>query len=58
MLRRIFSVSVLATLLVPFLANGADFPLTDKNPTITFLGTKPGGKHYGGFNGWIRTNAY
>lgn len=28
---------------------GADYPLTGGNTTITFVGTKPGGKHEGGF---------
>ena len=38
-----------AMLLAPTLASAADFPLTEKNTTITFVGTKPGGKHDGGF---------
>jgi len=28
---------------------GAEFALTSKNTTITFVGTKPGGRHEGGF---------
>jgi polyisoprenoid-binding protein YceI len=49
MLRRIVCASALALVLVPVLASATDFPLTDKNTTITFVGTKPGGKHDGGF---------
>ena len=30
-------------------AVAADFPLTDKNTTVKFVGTKKGGKHDGGF---------
>lgn len=30
-------------------AGGADFSLTGKNTTITFIGSKPDGKHDGGF---------
>jgi polyisoprenoid-binding protein YceI len=47
MLRRILCVSALV--LAPVLASGADFPLTDKNTTVTFIGSKPQGKHEGGF---------
>src|SRR5260370_32425440 len=47
MLRRILCVAALV--LAPVLASGADFPLTDKNTTITFIGSKPQGKHDGGF---------
>src|SRR5262245_22415633 len=49
MLRRILCVTVL--ILAPALAWSADFTLADKNTTITFVGTKPGGKHDGGFKG-------
>ncbi len=37
--------------LIPFLAtvNAADFPLTGANTTVTWIGTKPEGKHDGGF---------
>lgn len=49
MAKRILSIAVLALLLAPALALASDFPLTDKNTTITFVGTKPGGKHDGGF---------
>src|SRR5262245_15413912 len=31
------------------LSAGGELPLTSKNTTITFVGTKPGGKHDGGF---------
>src|SRR5438045_6363444 len=47
MLRCIVGISALA--LAPVLAFAADFPLSDKNTTITFIGSKPGGKHEGGF---------
>ena len=47
MLPRILCVSALV--LAPVLASGADFPLTDKNTIITFIGSKPQGKHDGGF---------
>jgi polyisoprenoid-binding protein YceI len=47
-MRTILAVSALALLLAP-LARGADYPLNEKNTTITFVGTKPGGKHDGGF---------
>src|SRR5262245_18788281 len=49
MLRRILSVSALAFLMAPVLVFAADYPLTDKNTTITFVGSKPQGKHDGGF---------
>jgi polyisoprenoid-binding protein YceI len=49
MLRRILAVSALTALFVPVLASGADFSLTSQNTKITFVGTKPGGKHVGGF---------
>jgi polyisoprenoid-binding protein YceI len=38
-----------ALLLAPLMAGAADFALSEKNTTIKFLGTKPGGKHDGGF---------
>jgi polyisoprenoid-binding protein YceI len=38
---------VLALVSIP--AGAADFALTDKNTTITFVGSKPNGKHEGGF---------
>jgi polyisoprenoid-binding protein YceI len=47
MLPRILCVSALV--LAPVFACAADFPLTDKNTTITFIGSKPQGKHDGGF---------
>jgi polyisoprenoid-binding protein YceI len=37
--------------LVPALAQAADITLNEKNTTITFVGTKPNGKHEGGFKG-------
>lgn len=48
MLGRIALVAGLAVVIAPVLA-AADFPLTDKNTTIKFVGSKPGGKHEGGF---------
>ena len=49
MLRRIVSVSTLAILFAPVFALGADYTLDDKNTTIKFIGSKPQGKHEGGF---------
>ena len=43
MLRRILGLAAVAMILVPVLASGADIPLTSKNTTITFVGSKPGG---------------
>ena len=48
-MRPVSLVTALAVTLAPAFALGADFALTDKNTTITFVGTKPGGKHDGGF---------
>ena len=49
MVRRILSVALVALVLAPALALATDFPLTGKNTTIKFTGTKPNGKHEGGF---------
>jgi polyisoprenoid-binding protein YceI len=49
MLRRIAGFAALALILAPVLGMAADFPLTDKNTTIKFTGSKPNGKHEGGF---------
>ena len=49
MINKLFKVTVVALILSPALASAADFPLTDKNTTITFVGSKPQGKHDGGF---------
>jgi polyisoprenoid-binding protein YceI len=50
MTRRIFPVAAGALLvLTGVLSAGGQFPLTGKNTTITFVVTKPGGKHDGGF---------
>lgn len=49
MMRKVFGCTALALILVAGTALGADYPLTGKNTTITFVGTKPGGKHDGGF---------
>ena len=48
-MRQILCVSALTVLLAPVLAIAADFPLTAKNTTITFIGAKSNGKHEGGF---------
>ena len=47
MIRRLLSIAVLACL--PVLTVGADFPLSGTNTTIGFVGSKPQGKHDGGF---------
>jgi polyisoprenoid-binding protein YceI len=49
MTSRLCNFAIAALIIAPALASAADFPLTDKNTTITFVGTKPGGKHDGGF---------
>jgi polyisoprenoid-binding protein YceI len=49
MLRPVSLATALALMLVPAFALGADYALTDKNTTIKFIGSKPGGKHDGGF---------
>jgi polyisoprenoid-binding protein YceI len=49
MMPRILAVAVIA--LVPWFAVAADFPLTDSNTTLKFVGAKPNGKHEGGFKG-------
>ena len=46
---RFLAAAAVAALLTPALALAADFPLSEKNTTIGFVGTKPGGKHDGGF---------
>jgi polyisoprenoid-binding protein YceI len=47
---RALSASVLAALLaVPVLAADTTFPLTGDNTKVEFTGTKPDGKHDGGF---------
>src|ERR1019366_1547614 len=48
-MRQVLCVTALALMLLPALAIGADFPLTDKNTTVTFIGSKVDGKHEGGF---------
>jgi polyisoprenoid-binding protein YceI len=49
MIRPVSLAAALALILAPAFALGADYALTDKNTTITFIGSKPGGKHEGGF---------
>jgi polyisoprenoid-binding protein YceI len=48
-MRRILCVSVFAFVLAPMLTIAADFPLSGDNTTVKFVGTKPKGKHEGGF---------
>jgi polyisoprenoid-binding protein YceI len=48
-MRRILCVSAFAFVLAPMLALAADFPLTGENTTVKFVGSKPKGKHDGGF---------
>ncbi|MCI0378684.1 MAG: hypothetical protein L0215_13840, partial [Gemmataceae bacterium] len=47
----------LAAFVTPATLFADDFPLTGKNTTITFVGTKPGGKHDGGFKALTGTAA-
>jgi polyisoprenoid-binding protein YceI len=47
MIRRMIPVALLA--LVPMFALAADFPLTGSNTEVKFVGSKPQGKHDGGF---------
>lgn len=50
MIRRMIAASAAAILLTGTLwAGGASFNLTGTNTNITFVGTKPNGKHDGGF---------
>ena len=49
MKRQILSLTAIALVLAPALALAADFPLTNKNTTIAFVGSKPKGEHKGGF---------
>lgn len=48
-MRQIICVSAFALLLAPALSIAADYPLNDKNTTVKFVGSKPKGKHDGGF---------
>jgi polyisoprenoid-binding protein YceI len=52
------TISAFALVLVPVLASAADIPLTEKNTTINFVGTKPGGKHNGGFKSLTGTASF
>lgn len=47
MSRTLFALAV--AVLITAHAGATDFPLTGKNTKIEFVGTKPGGKHTGGF---------
>lgn len=49
MLRRTLAIATFAFL--PLFSLAADFPLTESNTTIKFIGSKPDGKHEGGFKG-------
>src|SRR5437762_1930324 len=46
---RFISAAVLTLGVTATLANAADYPLTDKNTTIAFVGAKAEGTHSGGF---------
>jgi polyisoprenoid-binding protein YceI len=49
MSQRILTAAVV--MLLPLFAAAADLPLSDTNTAITFVGSKPNGKHDGGFKG-------
>lgn len=49
MMRKVFGLLVTAALVVPVLAQEAKYTLTGDNTKITFVGSKKGGKHDGGF---------
>jgi polyisoprenoid-binding protein YceI len=50
MMRQLIGAAVLGTTLLSGTAlAGGNIPLTGKNTTIEFVGTKPNGKHEGGF---------
>jgi polyisoprenoid-binding protein YceI len=51
MTRRVFcaAAAALVALTTTQFVSGDEFPLNGKNTTIQFVGTKPGGKHDGGF---------
>jgi polyisoprenoid-binding protein YceI len=49
-MRRVICAAAAALVLTgAMVASGAEFPLNGKNTTVTFVGTKPGGRHDGGF---------
>jgi polyisoprenoid-binding protein YceI len=49
MLRSLFVLTLAALLAVPVVAAETAYKLTGENTKLTFVGTKPGGKHTGGF---------
>jgi polyisoprenoid-binding protein YceI len=49
MMRRVLCVAAAVLLCLAAITQAADYDLTGKNTTITFVGTKPNGKHEGGF---------
>lgn len=49
MKRQVFLVAALTAVVTAVGAGAAEIALTGKNTTITFVGTKPNGKHDGGF---------
>ena len=49
MKRRLFALLAAAVLAVPVLAADTKFALDGDNTKVKFVGTKPGGKHEGGF---------
>jgi len=48
-MRQVLCVSAFTLMLAPALTIAADFPLNEKNTTVKFVGSKPKGKHDGGF---------
>ena len=49
MIRKLFAVAVAALFAVPAFAAETTYKLDGDNTKVTFTGTKPGGKHDGGF---------
>jgi polyisoprenoid-binding protein YceI len=49
MVRKLFAVAVAALVAVPAFAAETTYKLTGDNTKVTFIGTKPNGKHEGGF---------
>src|SRR5438552_2545677 len=48
-MQRVCCAALATVILMALVADAAEFTLNGKNTTITFVGTKPGGKHDGGF---------
>jgi polyisoprenoid-binding protein YceI len=49
MIRKLFALAVAALFAVPAFAAETTYKLDGENTKVTFTGTKPGGKHDGGF---------